>query len=209
MQTVSDIRAQKRRANRFSIYLDGQYAFSLPLSLVDQVSVGQQLTEREVEALRYQGAVKDACARSSRYLMQRPRSRAEVERYLERKDYTSEVVDGALRELEQLGFLDDLTFAEFWVANRQDFKPRSEWALRQELRQKGVSNQIIDQVVQGIDDHDGAYRAGKSRARRYAGQDYQTFSRRLGGFLQRRGFRYGVVKDIVEKLWQEHEDGEW
>jgi len=35
--------------------------------------------------------------------------------------------------------------------------------------------------------------------------DYETFRRKMGAFLRRRGFGYEVVKRTTERLWQERE----
>ena len=101
--------------------------------------------------------------------------------------------------------MDDLAFAQFWRDNRQSFSPRSQRLTRSELRQKGVAEDIIDQVVAKVSDEESAYRAAQARARRLPRSDYQSFRRRLGEYLKRRGFGYGVIKPTVERVWQEAE----
>ena len=76
-----------------------------------------------------------------------------------------------------------------------------------ELRRKGVARNIIDEVVDTIDDEDSAYRAALSKARSLPLSDYQGFRRRLGEYLKRRGFGYGVINRTMERLWQELESG--
>ena len=96
-----------------------------------------------------------------------------------------------------------MDFARFWKENRDSFSPRSQWLTKLELRQKGVAGDIIDQVVGTIDDGDSAYRAALSKARRLSRSDYQDFRRRLGEYLKRRGFGYGVINHTVERVWEE------
>ncbi len=72
-----------------------------------------------------------------------------------------------------------------------------------ELRRKGVQSEVIQEVVGDIDDADNAYRAAVNKARTLPVSDYQVFRQRLGGYLQRRGFNYGVINNIVKKAWQE------
>ena len=126
-----------------------------------------------------------------------------MERYLRNKEVAPEIINRVISQLEAVGYVDDAAFAEFWVRNREDFRPRSVWALRGELRTKGISDEMIELAVESIDEAESAYRAAQSQARRLAHQDYQVFRRRLGGFLQRRGFNYSVVKQVVERLWSE------
>ena len=111
-----------------------------------------------------------------------------------------------LGRLREQGLVNDVDFAQFWQDNRQSFSPRSRWLTRLELRRKGVAEEIIDQVVSAASDDDSAYRAALGRARRLPVSDYQGFRRRLGGYLKRRGFSYGVINNTVEQLWQQMRD---
>jgi len=99
--------------------------------------------------------------------------------------------------------VDDMAFAQFWKDNRESFSPRSQWLTKLELRRKGVADDIIDQVVAGVDDDSSAYQAAMGKARSLLRSDYQGFRRRLGEYLKRRGFGYEVIRRTVERLWQE------
>ena len=116
------------------------------------------------------------------------------------------VIEAVIARLKEQGLVDDMAFAQFWKDNRESFSPRSQWLTRLELRRKGVANDIIDQVVNTIDDDDSAYRAALSKARSLPLSDYQSFRRRLGEYLKRRGFSYGVINHTVERVWQEQQD---
>ena len=203
MKTITGLRAQRRKEDRVNVYLDGEYAFSLHVSVANGLQVGQQLGDDQCERLRMEDAVPVATQRALRFLSYRPRSRAELERYLRDKEVAPEVIDTVISQLEAAGYVDDAAFAEFWVRNREDFRPKSVWVLRGELRNKGISDEVIDQAVESIDEEESAYKAAQSQAYRLANQEYQVFRRRLGGFLQRRGFNYSVVKQVVERLWSE------
>ena len=100
-----------------------------------------------------------------------------------------------------------MAFAQFWKDNRGTFSPRSRWLIRRELGQKGVAADTIDRVVGEVDDADSAYHAALKKARRLPLSDYQGFRRRLGEYLKRYGFGYGVINRTVERLWQEQGGG--
>jgi len=108
--------------------------------------------------------------------------------------------------LKQQGYLDDAEFARFWVENRQQFRPKGERALRQELRQKGVDEAIIQSAVADLDAEESAYAAARARALRLAAlpdRDPLAFRRKLIEFLARRGFDYEVSQEVVERLARE------
>jgi len=164
---------------------------------------GQSLSPEEIEQLQRRDSVETAHDRALRFLSYRPRSCAEVKDYLERRKVPPPIALLTVDRLTGSGLLDDEAFARYWVENREAFRPRGKRALRFELRGKGVPDKIIDHAVEDVDEYKSADRAARDRARRLSQLDYQTFRRRLGGFLQRRGFDYGIVKETVNRLWQE------
>jgi len=107
-----------------------------------------------------------------------------------------------LAKLKEQGLVDDTAFAQFWKDNRESFSPRSQWLTKLELRRKGVAQDVIDQVADVIDDEDSAYRAALNKARSLLTSDYQSFRHRLGEYLKRRGFSYGVINHTVQRVWQ-------
>ncbi len=138
-----------------------------------------------------------------RYLGYRPRGEAELRKRLTQRGFTRDVQDAVIEKLRAQGLVDDTAFAQFWKDNRETFRPRSRRLTRLELRRKGVAAEIVDQVVGTIDDEAAAYRAALARARRLSRTDALAFRRKLGGYLQRRGFSTGVIKGTLERVWKE------
>jgi len=203
LQKITALRLQKKNRQRVSVFLDGKYAFGLRASVAAALKVGQTLSPEEIDQLQRRDAVEVAHDQALNFLSYRPRSRTEVEAYLKRRNVPLITIQAVVDRLVRAGLVDDEAFAQYWVENRELFRPRGTRSLRFELRQKGVPDAVIDQAVEGIDEADSAYRAARERARRLRELDYQVFRRRLGGFLQRRGFDYDVVKETVNRLWQE------
>jgi len=58
-------------------------------------------------------------------------------------------------------------------------------------------------VLCDLDEDNLAYQAALKQSRKYEGLDWQTFRKKMGAFLARRGFSYGVVKPVVEQVWLE------
>lgn len=84
---------------------------------------------------------------AARFLEARPRSTAEVRRRLASAGYRPELVAQAIERLVELGYVDDEAFARTWVESRDRAHPRGERALRNELREKGVAREIVDEVL--------------------------------------------------------------
>jgi len=208
VRKITALRWGRGRGKRVNIYLDGRFAFSLDAEVVvkEGLKVGQELVTDQIEALARSDKFRRCLNAATRYLGYRPRSEFELRERLGRGGFDSGSVEAVLGRLREQGLVDDVDFAQFWKDNRQSFSPRSRSLTRLELRRKGVAEEIIDQVVSGVSDDDSAYRAALSRARRLPAADWESFRRRLGGYLKRRGFSYGVINNTVEQLWQKMRD---
>ncbi len=206
---ITALVAQKRNKERVNVYIDGEFAFGLALIEALKLKKGQVLTDEDITRLKSLDEIEVAHQRALNFLSYRPRSMQEVARNLKdsKKEFSAYTIDTVLERLERSGLVDDAAFARFWVENRANFSPRSARALRYELRQKGVSDRVIDAALDALNEDTAAYQAAQSRANRYATADEETFRKKLGGFLSRRGFSYATVRDALDRLWAElHED---
>ena len=208
MGKITALRAGRGRSKRVNVVLDGKFAFSLEaeVAVKERLQVGQELSDTQIEALTGSDRFHRCRDAAVRYLGYRPRSESETRERLYRRGFDGDNVEAVIAKLREQGLLDEVAFAQFWKDNRESFSPRSQWLTKLELRRKGVAGDIIDQVVDAIDDEDSAYRAALGKARKLPLSDYQGFRRRLGGYLKRRGFDYGVINHTIERMWQERGD---
>jgi regulatory protein len=211
---ITALEPQGRHPDRYNLSLDGRFALGLAAAVVldEGLRLGAELSDEDVERLRAREDERSLFDAAVRFLAPRPRSRAEVRRRLlrphpRRPTPSLEAVERILDRLQQLELLDDRQFAGFWIENRERFSPRAARALGQELRQRGVARETVEEVSDPDRDDERALAAGRQRLRSVAGLDYEAFRARLGGFLLRRGFGYGVVRAAVRTLWEESRGG--
>ncbi|PJF21588.1 MAG: RecX family transcriptional regulator [Phototrophicales bacterium] len=202
MGVITALEIQKRNKERVNVFIDGEYAFSLTLIEAARLKKGQQLTEQDIAELCRVDDVHRAVDHAVRFLSYRPRSGKEVRNNLSKK-FDEVVIEAAIERLNALGYLDDEAFAKYWVENRHEFNPRGVMALRYELRQKGIAESIIQSVLDSYDTYDAAYRAAQNKVRSLKVADRQTFYQKVGSYLQRRGFAYDVIRDVLQQLENE------
>jgi regulatory protein len=203
---ITSLQFQKRTADRVNVYLDGKYAFALPALEAARLKVGQQLTDADVARLQQLDLAAKAYDRAVQYLSVRPRSTAEVRRRLHEAKIDDDAIEAAIARLAEQGYLNDAEFARYWVENRQQFSPRGEQALRQELRRAGVDNESIEESLAGLDTGEAAYTAARPKANRMqalAQEDPAAFKQKIGSFLLRRGFSYEVTREATNRLLRE------
>ena len=201
---ITALRFQKRNRNRVNVYLDGRFAFRLAAVEAARLRVGQVLSDEEIARLRERDQAEQAVQRAMDLLSYRPRSEAEIRQRLRQKGYGEATIAEAMDRLRRVGLLDDEAFARYWVENRLQFNPRGVMALRQELRQKGVKDQVIEAVLAEYDEEEAATRAVERAVRRLRGLDGRTFRRRLIDHLRRRGFSFEVIRPLVEQAAAGH-----
>lgn len=204
--TITSLKFQKRTADRVNVYLDGKYALALPALTAAHLRVGQYLDDAMLAELRAEDTRQKAYDRALHFLSYRPRSGGELQRHLADAGFEPDVVQEALARLAAQGYLNDAEFAQFWVENRQRFRPKGARALRQELRQRGLDADTIAAALDGLDAAEDAYQAASPRARQLAGlarTDPADFRRKMSAFLLRRGFDYDVSAEAVNRLLRE------
>jgi regulatory protein len=204
VRKITTLNTGRGQAKKVNIFLDGELAFSLEADAAakERLQVDQVQSPEETESTR-SGDFQRCMKAAVRYLSYRPRGEAELRERLTQRGFARDIQDAVINKLSGQGLVNDSAFAQFWADNREAFRPRSQWLTRLELSRKGVANEVIDQVVNTIDDEANAYRAAQSKARQLSGADYPTFRRKLGGYLQRRGFSSSVIKGTLERIRQD------
>jgi regulatory protein len=205
---ITALVAQKRNKTRVNIYIDGSFAFGLAAIEAARLHKGQHLSDADIEALKVRDSAETAYQRALNFLSYRPRSEQEIRQRLREHDVPEWAIDEALARLQRAGLVDDAEFARYWIENRGQFRPRGPRALRYELREKGISDQVINQALADLDADTLAYETARRYLRRLPAHiDTQTFRRKLGNHLARRGFDYHLISEVVGQLLDEHETG--
>ena len=136
-----------------------------------------------------------------RFLGIRPRSQFEMQQRLKQRGYLDVDIKKVIKKLKNEGLLDDSNFAELWVHNRHSLKPKGKRLLNLELRQKGISEKIIEKVLDYSDDQEIklAQKVLSSKLKMYQNIDKWKLKQKLLAFLSRRGFSYDVSAQAIEK----------
>jgi len=196
---ITAITQQEKLKSRYSIYVDGKYAFSLSdTALLDsKLVVGQELTKDEVGKFKELSKEDKLYGQILRYTALRLRSRWELEVYMQRKDIPLPLQQQLLNKLSNLGILDDYKFAESWVRNRRLLKSSSRRRLSLELRQKHIPDEIIQQVL-AEDETDEQAMLRELIARKRKQVKYQDDTK-LMQYLARQGFSYNDIKFVLNE----------
>ena len=128
------------------------------------------------------------------------RSRHELAAKLAAKNVPDEVAERLLARFEEVGLIDDEAFARAWVASRQQRRGLAPRALAQELRRKGVADDVVRDALDEIDPADAEEAARalvRKKLRSMSRLDDTTRTRRLVGMLARKGYSSGLAFAVV------------
>jgi regulatory protein len=193
--TITAIKQQLKRTDRYSVFVDGKYSFSLSESelLTQRLASGMELDTDRLEALKKASGDDKAYGNALRWVAMRPRSLWELQTYLRRKGVEEPVADTIIERLVSVSLVDDLAFARSWVANRRLLKATSIRKLQLELKQKHVPEPIISQVLHEDDtnERDALRQLVEKKRSKYPDDT------KLMQYLARQGFRYDDITAVI------------
>ncbi len=172
-------------------YIEGHKASGIKVG--DTVRVLRKAKDNEEVAIQKAG----------KFLSYRPRSEDEVRKNLKKQKFQEEVIEKVIDRMRRGGLVNDVNFAELWVENRSEFRPRGSRLLRMELLKKGITDDVIENATKDLNEDELAFRAARKQARKYKKLEWQEFRKKMNGFLARRGFDYGIISNVIPNVWEE------
>jgi regulatory protein len=132
----------------------------------------------------------------------RARTRSELADKLASRNVPGDIAGRLLDRFEEVGLVDDAAFAREWVEQRQSGRGLARRALAQELRRKGIEDEVAREALDEIDDDDeveAARRLVQGKLRSVRTLDRDKAVRRLVGMLARKGHSSSVAFRVVKE----------
>ena len=201
--TITAITKRKRQA-RYDVYVDGAYYATLS----DQAILDFHLKEGdEVEAKAFAALVTEAEQQDAVHyvlsaLSTRAYTRKGARTKLKDRGFSPEAIDFALKKMEYYGYIDDRAYCQDYI--EECHRTRSNRRIRQDLREKGISDEIVEQYIRENDDQDACMLSltRKARGKEWTTENVLKFTRYLLG----QGYEYDVVKDCLRRYEESLEE---
>lgn len=193
---ITSIKQQVKNPERASIFIDGKYALSLSLSelVAEKLKIGQEINEAEVKRLKKLSDDGKLKGRALEWVMNRPRSIREFKDYLYRKKAEPEQIQSLTDEFITKNYLNETDFT-VWLVDVRRRGGKSERAIKAELARKGVSREIVAEVLQ--DSGDELARLRELAAKKQKLPRYKADPQKLMQYLARQGFGYDDIKTVL------------
>ncbi len=184
--------------------MDEKYAFGIDLDNLVKLGlkVEQVLTEDQVEKIIKKAEFQKTLNKLLRYVTLRPRSKKEVQTWFIKHKVHLSLHKNLLNKLKKLELLDDNKFAQWWVEQRTNFRPKGKWALKAELMQKGIARDLIDETIEklNLNEEKIAIDLLEKKIYRWKNMDENEAKAKMGQFLARKGFGWNAIRSAIDQL---------
>lgn len=198
-------KVQALTKQKYRIFLDGESAFAVYKGELSRYHLeeGAVLPPEVYEELVNRVLKKRATLRAMHILERTDKTEAQLRRKLEESEYPKEAVESAIAYVTSYGYLDDRRYAEHYIEWKKQGKGKAR--LKMELVQKGISREIIEEVLESTDfgETRETIRQIILKKRKTDIPMNEKEKQRLYGFLMRKGFSSSDILAVMrEEEWR-------
>ncbi len=199
---ITDIKQQVNDKNRVSVYIDGKFAFGMTETdrLFLKLEVGKEITKEKYDEITEENLYSKAKDKAAKFLGYRMRSAKELKSKL-REDFSEDIADRVVELFKGYGYINDLEFAAAYAKDCFNIKKWGRVRIKNELRQKGISNEDINAALDCAENKEETYSTIKAlldRRIKNTPIDLKEKQKHFA-FLMRRGFDIEDIKTALEE----------
>ena len=198
---ITKIETQKRN-DRVNIYIDGEFAFGIMAEIQYKydLSEGMKIDQEYIDKVLMAEEQSKANDQALRFLTYRQRSKKEIINKLKEKGFSENIIENTLAYLKEYNLIDDLEFARSFVNDKINLNKFGPERIKYELYRKGISPEIIEEVLAEDEEYDRGLVLARKKLSSYKNDNRDAKYRKLGGFLQRKGYSYECISKILREL---------
>ncbi|UJF35408.1 regulatory protein RecX [Paenibacillus hexagrammi] len=209
---ITSIEKQKRSKSRYNIFVNDEYAFSVH----EDIMIKHRLMKGEIIHPEHTQTILEDEERNKAYLKalgmigRRPHSAVEIKRKLKESGFEEVIITWACERLQEQNYVNDEQFAKMWSEHRIYSQKKGRNWVKQELQQKGVQKEIVQEAIQAIDpeeEYHGAYKLGHNKWKLTSGSLLDK-KRKTAAFLLRRGYTHSIVNKVLSEVGGNVEDND-
>ena len=211
MKKITKIEYQKKNKERFNIYIDDEYGFSVDISILIKYSLkkGMELddaliydilsSEEKISVYNYGISV------LSRYA----KSECELRLKMKNKGFEPQLIDNAISTLKERKYLDDERYCEMFINDKINISKHGVRKIKEALYYKGIDKEIIEEKIKNISaesEEERAFILGEKKLLNIKENDNRKKMAKLSNYLIGKGFEYETVNKTLRKLLNKNDD---
>ncbi|MGE6258227.1 recombination regulator RecX [Heyndrickxia sporothermodurans] len=215
MPIITKISVQKNNAERYNIFLDGQYAFSVDEEVLArfQLMKGKELTDLEIAEIDYEDDIRKSVNLAIQFLSYRMRSEKEVKDYLKQKDINELVIHEVIHKLFDLKYLNDQEFAIAYVRTQMNTTKKGTKTIQLELQDKGIDENLIGIALQEFSEEQQISHAISlidKLIKQNKKLSEKSLKQKIEQTLLRKGYSFDMIQTALSEVdFSKDESEEW
>lgn len=203
---VTKIEVQKKNKERVSIFVDGNYGFSLHAELVYKyhIKVGMDLEPSFINEIAKVEEQKKANNYALTLLSKSFKTEKQIKDKMKLKGFEEEYINKAIDMMKDYGYINDTRYATSYVSDTVAFTKMGKNKIKNKLYEKGVDKDTINDVLNDLVDDDQQFEAALALASKkfksLKEPDKRKKNQKLTSFLQYRGFSFDIIKKVLNEL---------
>ena len=134
-----------------------------------------------------------------RYLSRFDRTESQLRSYLMKRKYLKSVADSVTEWAVGSGLVDDCRFASIYIRSHSGSDPLGNFRIRRELRKRGVSAGIIEELLCERNEEDYLETLVAKVSSKYGHLPFRRACRRASSYLARRGFPHDLIRRVLNE----------
>lgn len=194
---------EPRRKSLEQLYIDGEPAVKLDRFLLVKrgIKAGMEITDEELQELIAASDERRAREKALYLLEYRAHSKKELIDKIARTTSTREAAEKAAEKMQEIGLIDDRAYAEAFAKTLIKRKKYGLWRVKQELRMKGISSEITEDILLDYEDEDYTETISAFLLKKYPEYaEDEGEKRRAVAALQRRGYGYDQIRSAMQAI---------
>jgi regulatory protein len=211
MKKITKIEYQKKNKERFNIYIDDEYGFSVDISILIKYSLKKDMelddalvddilsSEKRISVYNY------GISALSRYA----KSEYELRLKMKNKGFELQLIDNAISTLKEQKYLDDERYCEMFINDKVNISKHGVRKIKEALYYKGIDKEIIEEKIKNISaesEEERAFILGEKKLSSIKENDTRKKMAKLSNYLISKGFEYETVNKTVRKLLNTDDD---
>lgn len=134
-----------------------------------------------------------------------PKTRKQLFDRLIEKGYRDDIISAAIDRLEEVGVIDDFAFAKMYASSRHSNMGLAPYAIKRELSQKGIPEDMIESVLEDFDDEEieeTALRLARSKAKVVRGSTHEKV-KKVALAIARKGYNSAIAFKVAKEALAE------
>lgn len=202
---ITDVVPQQKNKSRVSVFVDGEYSFSLDGAdaLRLGVKIDAEITEKDIEIYNLESNLSKAKAKAFDIVARKAVTERELRTKLADKGYDGMIIDIVIETMREYNYINDADYCVSFL----DYAKSKGWGqlkIRSELKRRGADDSTVSAALSEFEDcpEDRVY---DILCRKYDGVDLSDFKQkqRILRFFASRGFDFDSINNAVSRFISE------